>query len=59
MDYSKMQKAQLVEEIEALQGSIAELEIAETERKRAKEPPSFHQAARLLIPSSNFPRIIR
>ena len=35
MDYSKMKKAQLIEEIEALQGKIAELECAQVERKRA------------------------
>ncbi len=37
MDYSKMKKAQLIEEIEALQERVAELEHAEAERKRAKE----------------------
>ena len=37
MDYSKMRKAELIEEIEALQGKIAELERAEAERKRAEE----------------------
>ncbi|MGA9351607.1 MAG: HD domain-containing phosphohydrolase [Anaerolineae bacterium] len=37
MDYSKMKRAELIEEIEALQEKIAELEQAETERKRAEE----------------------
>ncbi|MFQ5856768.1 MAG: HD-GYP domain-containing protein [Anaerolineae bacterium] len=37
MDYSKMKKAQLIEEIEALQEKIAELEHAQAERKRAGE----------------------
>ena len=37
MDYSKMKKAQLTQEIEALQAKIAELEGAQTERKRAEE----------------------
>ena len=37
MGYSKMRKAQLIEEIEALQGRIAELEHAQAERKRAEE----------------------
>ena len=37
MDYSKMKKAQLIEEIEALQQKIGELEHAEAERKRAEE----------------------
>ena len=35
MDYSKMRKAQLIEEMEALQGKIAELERAQVELKRA------------------------
>jgi len=37
VDYSKIKKAQLIEEIEALQERIAELEHAEAERKRAEE----------------------
>jgi len=37
MDYSKMKKAQLIEEIEALQARIAELERAQAEHKRAEE----------------------
>ncbi len=34
MDYSKMKKAQLLEEIAAWQEKIAELERAQAERKR-------------------------
>jgi PAS domain S-box-containing protein len=37
MDYSRMEKAQLIEEIEALQEKAAELECAEAERKREGE----------------------
>jgi PAS domain S-box-containing protein len=37
MDYSKMKKAQLIEEIEVLQEKVAELERVQTERKRAEE----------------------
>ena len=37
MDYSKKKKAQLIEEIEALQGKIAELEHAEVERLSAEQ----------------------
>jgi diguanylate cyclase (GGDEF)-like protein/PAS domain S-box-containing protein len=37
MDYSKMKRAQLIEEIEALQQKIGELEQAQAERKRAEE----------------------
>ena len=37
MDYSKMKKSQLIEEIEALQEKVVELERAETDRKRAEE----------------------
>jgi PAS domain S-box-containing protein len=37
MDYSKIKKAQLIEEAEALQVKIAELERAEAERVRAEE----------------------
>jgi diguanylate cyclase (GGDEF)-like protein/PAS domain S-box-containing protein len=37
MDYSKMKKSQLIEEIKALQERVVELERAETERKRAEE----------------------
>ena len=37
MDYSKKKKAQLIEEIEALQGKIAELERALAERKRTEQ----------------------
>ena len=37
MDYSEMNKAQLIEEIEALQERVAELEGAQAERKRAEE----------------------
>jgi diguanylate cyclase (GGDEF)-like protein/PAS domain S-box-containing protein len=37
MDYSEVKKVQLIEEIEALQQKIAELERAETERKQAEE----------------------
>ncbi len=36
MDYSEMKKAQLIEEIEALQEGLAELERAQAERKRAE-----------------------
>jgi hypothetical protein len=42
MDYSRMKKAQLIEEMEALQGSIAELARAETERKQAEAVPRRH-----------------
>lgn len=37
MDYSKMKKTQLIEEIEALQERIAELEHAQAERKWAEK----------------------
>ncbi len=37
MDYSKIKKAQLIEEIEALREKIAGLECAQAERKRAEE----------------------
>ena len=37
MDYSKMKKAQLIEEIETLQEKIAELGRTQAERKRAEE----------------------
>jgi PAS domain S-box-containing protein len=37
MDYAKMKKAQLIEEIEALQERVAELEHAQAERKRVEE----------------------
>ena len=37
VDYSRKKKAQLIEEIEALQGKIAELERAQAKRKRAGE----------------------
>ena len=37
MDYSKIKKTQLIEEIEALQERIVELEHADTERRRAAE----------------------
>jgi PAS domain S-box-containing protein len=37
MDYSKMKRAQLIEEIEALQAKMTELERAEAERKQAEE----------------------
>jgi PAS domain S-box-containing protein len=37
MDYSKMKKAQLIEEMEALQARVVGLERAEAERKRAEE----------------------
>ena len=37
MDYSRIKKAQLIEEIEALRERIAGLECAEAERKRAEE----------------------
>ena len=36
MDYSRMKKARLIEEIETLQGKVAELEQAQAERKRAE-----------------------
>jgi len=36
MDYSKMQKAQLIGEIAALREKIAELERTQAERKRAE-----------------------
>ena len=37
MDYSKMKKTQLIEEIEALQEKVAELERAEAGRKQAEK----------------------
>jgi PAS domain S-box-containing protein len=37
MDYSEMKKAQLIEEVEALQVKIAELKRAEAERQRAEQ----------------------
>ena len=37
MDYSKLKKAQLITEIEALQEKIAELEHAHAQPKRAEE----------------------
>jgi len=50
VDYSKMNKAELVEEIESLQGKIAELERAQVELKRAGEQPrqSYLQLRRIL-----------
>jgi len=37
MDYSRMKKAQLIEEVEALREKMAELEHAQAKRKRAEE----------------------
>ena len=42
MDYSRMKKAQLITEIEALQQKVAELQRAQAERKRMEEELHLH-----------------